>query len=493
MNSINLNPPCSKEVFNPQSVNQIAIQPLMNSLLVPETRIETYVDLMMNLDQSEKAQLEREMEALPKNDKTINLDLVTKAIHSPDLEDSIWEHLQFPLYALLALKERKIDGMDFSTSQLFYNAMNHPNNKGQVKVIPLFFGSSYNPQAWQLIEETVEPFVSQYHEEKNFPADSPYVESYGLGRPFMTSKQIRIFFDMMARLHPLQRMFLLVPEPQPLSWKRNMELQENLRKGSVTEAINVKTPQFNVFCRVSDKLFKKPLRMIPSKGMMQAYIFATGGDCTLISQFRLSSFNYLEEGILQKERSMCLNFTFLPKISEADEYPCLLEVNEVEFHDFYHIDIMSLLKEDRKKFYGFAVLLQKILTKNSILAKNRHLECSIRNLHEFIVQMEAIPYREFISFQGESEKLPSEALFWASINDFLRVATSNNTDIFTIYEIIVSELSQNTVYCQFFGLNLDFLENFSDEMDNLIDPLEKDNFDCIQQLAQCYQNNLQDI
>lgn len=488
MNNISSNSKSSIEAFDLQLPIQSLPLSLMNPLLGPETRIETYEDLMMNLDQSEKGQLEREMEALPENDKTINLELVTNAIHNPDLEDSIWEHSLFPLFALSALKEKKIDGMDFSTSQLFYNAMNHPKNKGHVKIIPLFINNSYNPQALALIEETLEPFVSQYHNEQEIPNDSPYADTYGLGRPLMSSAQIPVFLDMMARLRPLQRMFLLVPEPQPLSWKRNMELQETMN-GSVSEGINTKTPNFNVFCRISDKLFKVPLRMIPSKGMLQAYIFAIGGNCTLISQFKFSSYDYLKRGILVNERGMCLNFAFLTQIDTADTIPCHLEANELEFHDFYHIVVMSfIIKQDRRKFYGFAILLERILEKEPTLKDLIH------SLYESVVEMEAIPYQKLISLQEEDVELPREPLFWTSLNVYIKYlweCKSDPTDIPRVYQLIISELVNNAdEYQKDFELNVEFLEDFETHMLNLMYPLEETDFDCIQDLARCYRKYL---
>lgn len=458
-NFVDFSPCINSNLINRQETKDK--ESLAISSLSLTIRSETYEDVIINLSIEEQRWLEAKMQELPNQSNFFNL--LGEALTKPSLSDPIWSEPLFPLYALLALKQKKISGMTFSTSQLFYNVMNHPANKGKVQIISLYNEETINPSAWNLIQETAQPFQSQF---KNEIKISSYL-------PFMTSKEQSALFDLMRKLPSLEQMFLLIPEPNPMtSHIREMVRQSNA--GTVTEIIQSQELGFNVFGRLSNLHLKEPMRMIPSKGLMQAYILVTGGDSSFITQIGLANDKVLKQGILLNERPMSLNFSFLKKAQQADGYECLEEANEEAYHDFYHIDIFKLIKQDRPKFYGMSEALQKIAFQYP----------SVKGVADILdrdcIDMQHVMYSYFHLARTSLQQVPpKDALFCASISLCLELSVKKKKEHREKYPelclLIANELIQNAdFYRDHYGITLDFLLSF--DQFRILDPLKSQHF-----------------
>jgi hypothetical protein len=478
---------CSKnEPQNDQPQSERALI-RKNPILQPGTRIETYSDLVINLDKKTRESLENKMNHLH-DPEARKLNQVLDSFNSSPLSNSIWNDEEFPLYALKALKEDLIDGMDFSTSQLFYNVINHPKNKKACRFIPLFVGNTFNPEARKLIIETLKPCIIQGVEL------SKYEETiHNLKNDFMTGKQTDLFFNMMRQLNPIQQMFCLILEPCPLVGEQAILLKNNLLNKSVVDGINLKEPGFNVFNRLTNQLDKRYWRMIPSKGMMQMYLYATGRCSTLISQFGLASLDNLEQNFYNHERPMVLEFKYLDRVNQADGLPCREGAIEDSFHDCYHIDISSSTEDDLNKWKG----MKRVIIEN----KTSERDSIVKNFYQFID--EKILDAEHVSYQnyrilkqkeesGILEEQAPECLFWNSINFIFR----NSIEQFSLilkdpslekkdsaifkqastitkrYDSILKKLMETVInradeYQFFYQLNLEFILNLDVKLKKL--------------------------
>ncbi len=362
-------------------------------------RLEKYEDLIANLSEPQRINLEEKMTRI--SDQQV--EIAADAIHRGVLSDPVFKDNAFPLSALLALKKGLIDGLTFSTSQLFGNAINWRKPWEETEIIPLFAGDAINDQAWRLIKETCQPFTgTQFsHEFKNEEEEE---------EPYLNDDQLNTFFELAKKLPPIDRQFLLYPETNPIR-------REGTSKTTVSVIINAQVG-FNALSRISDSEREIPLRMIPSKGITQALIIAKWGDLapTLISRFLISPSSVLDNQIPANEREFCLNFAYLPLVTKADSWDCDLKMNEVELHDGYHGYIFgSIPLASRIKFSDSARIF-----KNRIEAYEKFDDrFAFRCAYESLVDMEHGVYSHY---KKEEIKKLEDQIFWTSIGISLNKA-----------------------------------------------------------------------
>lgn len=446
---------------------------LMISPLSPDSRIETYEDLVVNLSAAEKQKLEDAMSLLPNYNHELENVVLALQKEEVNVFEPVWQETTFPLYALLALKKRQINGMTFTTSQLFYNAMNHPTNKGKVRVVSLFDGEAPNSLAWNIIQETSEVFYSQFEKD-----GQPQVKNF---HPVMTSQQQANFFDLVRKLPSIEQRLLLVPDTKPLSLEKQKILKA-LGTQTITQAIQMTNGRFNFCCRLSDRLLGKPMRIIPSKGIMQAYSFATGGITTLITQFKLASNQDLKQKILLNERPLCLNFAYLKKETTADNFQCQDQFNEIEFHDFYHLYVIKFVKEDCPQFYGMSEVMEKIAIKNPDIKE------IAMYWNRFLIDMEPLAYSLTYTYIFKNgEKFSKKSLFWASMGRIVNYTIKKENlknqlatfDLFMIHEL----LQQADFYRDRYGLTVDFLLELNVPELHMATASTRSNFEYLIELA----------
>ncbi len=395
-------------------------------------RVETYTDLVENLTDAQKQNLEFKLNSLP--DQNFVLKEVCEALSKGDIRAPI---KNFSMYFLLALKKQLIDGLTYTTSQLFLNVLNRLGDKNKAEFVPLFIDAAINPRAWNLIEETLKPFPgSQYKGEIIINnEEDPY--------PRMTKEQLKVFFDLMRILPPLDQQFILLPDPDPIE-KKNVALAN-----TITKRLNhTLFHKFNVFCRLSDKE-GKPKRMIPSKGMIQAYLIARFGEHapTLITNYGLSPFATLKKGIPIKERPFCLNpppEAELPMVWTADKLACDICANECEYHDFYHGEIFGEIGRDQKKFYACGQFFEQLAKELSPEDKNLEL---VKKASEKFYDMEHADYKFFAKLDLPSSDLA--APFWSAFTYRML-----NMDIKIVFKFINELIDKVDFYKEEYDITL---------------------------------------
>ncbi len=263
-----------------------------------------------------------------------------------------WEKIgninDFPMLALAALKQGKIDGISFSTSQIFYNVLTHPDNYKKTKIISIFSkNGQINPLAAYMIDETMayasisrevfaikeigkleEASLNRFlfdEQSKSFN----YILNYSnnlRGEYDWTPQERNKFFDLLSFLPASERTFLHIPD-------HDFDAKEE----TLTRRINFDV-LFNQLSRFL--LNHEPRIMIPSKGMMQAYLYATRGPEAprLRSQLSLCPWRGIYKGMKKNWRPLYIHFKPLahltPKI--IDQHIAPLHSADAEKHDSYH-------------------------------------------------------------------------------------------------------------------------------------------------------------
>lgn len=347
---------------------------------------ETFQDLIAYLEPGEIEKLK--LDTYP----TEGLDSIVEIIRGCKWQQAA-HTTHFPVYALLAFKEGKINGMEFSTSQMFYGVYKHPDNKDQIKQVNIFNEKGeLAPNAEKMIDATMKlcsasarAFAHRQIDKLLKAADeikagvqknsfklteSPLFSSFFSRldkeladkiNSLSTQEQLKIydgiikyyeslvkrieslegqldwiinetknekseFYQILKSLPASEQCFLLVPD------------HDFDAETTVTREINFRL-NVNVLSRLM--VNGKPMIMIPSKGMMQAYLEATRGKNAprLVSRFGLSPWRGLLNEMKHGIRDLFVAFEPLAHLSPlvADNFLAPSRSADTEKHDgTYH-------------------------------------------------------------------------------------------------------------------------------------------------------------
>lgn len=239
-------------------------------------------------------------------------------------------------YALEALRRGEITQHQFGTLMLFKEELD--NQKAieiTPEVIPIFdTNGSPNKEALDLIEQGMYPPPDSFEKAWDIEA---YEQEKKKHKPYLDENQSKAFFEFLSKTPKSEQQFLLVPEDY-----MNKEDSEEYNKtvpATVSMAIQYQIG-FNVFGRVlikNEETGKHELyRIIPSVGMMQAFLDAIKGKRTIYLDIVLGpcTGDDLDEDTRSKTRKVGVHFDGCRQSSEADRYPAL--GNDFPLHDGYH-------------------------------------------------------------------------------------------------------------------------------------------------------------
>lgn len=457
---------------------------------------ETFDDVIIYLTVEEKQKLLKTLEELP--DRDTQVEAVKKTLDEGHQLTSLFQQPNFPLYALLALKEGKISGMAFTTSQLFYNVHHCQPNEGEIRTVPIFNGEAINEEARTMVDDTtkigsgiiippgseIEKFITRF---KEFIEKENGVK---MNHQDMNPEQTVTFFELLRKLPPLEQQYLVVPEPNP---------PEFTESGVKAAYINQRLQQigFNVFTHqigTDGKIY----RIIPSKGMIQAYLLARAPEDApqLVTRFKLAALDDMHEMILEDQRPLCLDVTFLESVEEADRRKCNRKTNDVTTHDFYHGNVMAdIPRKERKKLYAIAEILKQGLKRylepptlierlqKAVNPQGLIPRAVLKKIEKAIDQINEMEHTEYRRVRLLNIKI-TDSLFWTVIERCVEseepseVSKESPEALKWINQCIVKALIENGDYYRSrFGLGAeslkDLLKTLKEAGCHLHDPLEE--------------------
>lgn len=367
-----------------------------------ERKYETYEDITAYLTDDDVANLKLNIYPIEQLDNIAHM-----------IKQGCYEQIattkNFPIHALLALKHAKINGMEFSTSQIFYNIYTHPHNRKYVKIISIFKNGQITQQANVMINATMK-LTSASH--LAFLKRDP-VKNAGkiaklnnqLDKLDWTSEERNKFFAILKNLPISEHFFLLIPD-HDLYCKKTLTIRINFEMN------------FNVFSRLI--VGGKPMIMIPSKGMMQAYLEATRGKQAprLISRFGLSPWKGLWEGMQAKEKSRDFFVSFQPLAylnpGLVDNHLAPLHSAEIEKHDGLYHGIR--FADVPAKITDLCAALAKVLwpSLSDAISQITYVEKLKRLYAQRCIDMD---YLEFDRHKQDDKS--HEDLFWINIKNLI--------------------------------------------------------------------------
>lgn len=246
---------------------------------------------------------------------------------------------RFSLQSLRCLKENHISFMTFATCQLFHNTVfNRANKNITVKFVSIYSQGRIDSRAKKMINETMKVVFTTFIEiRKKMAQVATKKNEHKIPTPsedrIWTEDQESKFYDILATLPTSESCFIILPDI-PYDTQIKMFMNKN---DTLMQRIFYKLG-FAALSSLTDK--NGPLRMIPSSGMMEAFLRACYPETALTPVYRatLSTIEGLFQTLKQEGRDVIQPIDFFrDKIPEKiDDALALDRFNEERMHDFYH-------------------------------------------------------------------------------------------------------------------------------------------------------------
>ena len=302
---------------------------------------------------------------------------------------------RFPLQSLRCLKEDQISFMTFATCLLFHNTIFHPGNKNQkIETISIWSNGRINSRAKKMINESMKLVFTSFIEiRKRLNLRGLLKKGEVIPAPtdekIWTKEQKTNFYNILAQLPKTESSFIILPD---IPFETQIKMIRNI-DGTLMQKIHYGVG----FAALSNLTIKNnPMRMIPSSGMMEAYLRACFPDTALTPVYRatLSTeeglFRTLEEGGRDVIQPIAFFRDKLPP--KIDDALAPARFNEARLHDFYHQwRAAQTPLVDRRLIVKIGQVLLKI--KKTRTTPNKYADF----IFEKLADMENVMYYKMIS------------------------------------------------------------------------------------------------
>jgi hypothetical protein len=225
----------------------------------------------------------------------------------------------FDYYALGAVEKSLITPVQFGTLMYVRAGLGGGVKVEDIQAVPLFEGNAPSPKAWKMIKETFQSRNGQF---------------------IMDDGELARFFELMRQQPVSEQRFVLIPDVRSQSRNplNNISVRVNMHAA------------FNAFCGV--ELDQKMMRMIPSLGMVQALLDATGDDGFT---FKVAIDSATEEEIRlmcihENARDLRVHSTISPSPKKADGYDSP-PIDNI-WHEIYHLFTCRHVAKKARKFFS---------------------------------------------------------------------------------------------------------------------------------------------
>ncbi len=353
------------------SFNSVNLLSALDKPYSPQ-RSSDFEELISRVSPEERSHIDEKL-ALIADNKDVKIQMLHEALESQNWDHEIFQDENYPYYALEAVgleegDKHKLSRGQFATLMSFWKT----SQDFQVRSIPLFnTNGSINEEARKIIKQTLR-LASQ---------DPIY---------FLSDEQIEQFFEEMSKLPKSEQQFFIVPK---------------IESKEVTALKVIYELGINIFAHFFEKSQEK--RMIPSFGMMQAYLNVKyEQDAVEMMPFiGLSSIDDIRENGLKGERDFAIHFPGVSLPEKADDVQAL--GFDFSYHDFYHSLVASSAP---RKFPPLFIQIADIIYRFK-RQKTEILNNKIQNMYELFIDMEVTPFRHELRDDSSENDL-----FWEHID-----------------------------------------------------------------------------
>lgn len=308
---------------------------------------QSFDDFVYYLGRSDKENLRQGMEKAPAypslSEKVLSGQWNELVNHDP---------VAFAFQAARSFKEGNLSAMCLCTGLTFTELWNHPGNAVPGKrIVAIFPGGVLDELARRMINATMRVASSALIEYRTW-LRSLGIPKVNLEFPQPTEEKVwnekqetEFFHALSTRFPPSERHFLLLPDGE-----------FNVHYTSSGERLNFDLG-FNAFSRLY--VSKERMRMIPSRGMTQAFIETLFPGTATQPIYRLGISTLLGIFYTYRERQardLFQSFAPFPHLTpeQADKNPTDQRFGEFAMHDFYHQSIVSNIPlHERQLHFAF--------------------------------------------------------------------------------------------------------------------------------------------
>lgn len=267
------------------------------------------------VERLDKKSLLDRIDALPDRDKVVESVVELASTRDYRKFSDLFTSKDFEYYGLYAVQKGRLSALQFATLMFVRAGLGKEVKVEDLEVFPLFTDDAPSSAAWLTIPST---FSSKFE---------------------LTKEKRALFIEEMRAMPPSEKYFVVVPDTR------------NRNEDNVSWRINA-IVGFNIFSTIPSFCITTTTRMIPSFGMIQAFLNAKESNGV---SFKLvigeSTAESIRISMLTKgAREMCVHCPELaPAPSIADNH--FASPLDFMYHDFYHLIITSTIPAEDRRFF----------------------------------------------------------------------------------------------------------------------------------------------
>lgn len=298
------------------------VQPPVSGIYPPVLPFGTSEEPSNEFDQLverlDKKSLLDKIDALPDRDKVVESVVELASTRDYRKFSDLFTSKDFEYYGLYAVQKGRLSAIQFATLMFVRAALDKEVKVEDLEVFPLFTDDAPSSAAWLTIPST---FSSKFE---------------------LTKEKLTRFIEEMRAMPPSEKYFVVVPDTR------------NRNEDNVSWRINARVG-FNIFSTLPSFCCTTSTRMIPSFGMIQAFLNAKQSNGVT---FKLiigeSTAESIRTSMLNESaREMCVHCPELaPAPLIADNH--FASPLDFMYHDFYHLIITSAIPAEDRRFFCVA-------------------------------------------------------------------------------------------------------------------------------------------
>jgi hypothetical protein len=373
---------------------------------------QSFDDFIYYLDNSDREKLQQGMEKAPAYPA-----LSEKVLSGQWNELVNYNPIAFAFQATRSFKEGNLSAMCLCTGLTFTELWNHPGNVVPGKrIVSIFPDGNLDELARRMINATMKVASAALIEYRTF------LRSLGIlkdklefpqpseEKVWNEKQEIEFFNGLSTRFPPSEHYFLILPDA---------EFNVNYMSSGERMSFDL---GFNAFSRLY--LSKKRVRMIPSRGMIQAFIEVLFPNTAVQPVYRLavSTLQVLFDTFKERQaRDFFQSFAPFSHLtpSHADGNRTDQRFGEFAMHDFYHQALVSNIPlQERQLYFAFIECIQTYAEshkENPFFTKFAEELMDMELPYYKHTQPNALFHRIFYGKTSRPLQLTLQEQFWISI------------------------------------------------------------------------------
>lgn len=418
-----------------EQVSSPELTPRNSSQVEMKPHSYEYVSRYLNITPNEtdkkiiRINLDKKLDNLS-DKKAITHDML-EALEKGDWNHSIFNHPEYPFYALAALKDGHLSALEFCTVMEYWTLGKY-HSRSEIETVPIFKDGMVNNEADSILKEIFLPtkidgnmqdLVSQYQGQ----GDQSLLEFATDPKPFLTDEQFSQFYKELQKLKNSEQRLFVVSDLQRnqeeiikyleeyakqlgseelSNDERNQRMKEAMEKNGPSISHTIHSVGLFNFTRFSKD--GKKMRVFLPASMVQILLKVKYGEnaVTITPTLGVSSSKAQQKNGLNDTRDVALPFPGLELPKKADDVLTYQDYDFTYHDEIYHTILASAVpSEHRKAFIKISDALRELQDDKELA----EIKPFVRMFRNRLIDMEHSSYR--------STKLTDSERIWHAMQN----------------------------------------------------------------------------